>query len=184
MRFRLRYALPIAQMILATVLLWWNYVWGQSILHRTHGSFGPLPIFTVLIGINAPVALARATWSDLVPWLWDNVLLVLGVGILWYWVALNIECWRKDHSVWMFCWIPLRLLANVLVVGVGGLLAFVIFDEFERHTRHFSASEVPLFLASYGLFFIAWAGILIVFFARDFIICLRSGRTLPEPTRD
>jgi hypothetical protein len=178
MRVRLRTALPILQMTLASALLWCDYLWQQSMLHRVHGSFGTLPTFKVLIGMNAPAGLLRALWFRHLPTPWDDILLIPIIGALWYWMALNIECWRNQRSVCVFHSLPLRLITDVSLVGIGALLSFVILDEF-RHDALFSAWDIFLFGVSYGIFFIAWAGFLIVFFGRDLVLLFRSGRTIP-----
>jgi hypothetical protein len=177
MRFKVRSALPIVQMTLASVLLWSDSLWQQSLLHRGHGLFGPLPTFTVLVGMNAPAGLVRALLFRHLPAPWDSVLLIPIIGVLWCSIALNIESWRSQRRAFIFHWWPLRIVTDIFLVGIGVALSFVIFDEFRRQAS-FNARDVFLFGLSYGIFFIAWAGFLIVFFGRDLVSLLRSRRTL------
>src|SRR5271169_6615031 len=136
MRRKLKYALPIAQMLLALALLWQSRVWDKA-ARRTADMPGPSPEFTLLVSINFPVALARGLWLHYTPYFWDDALLIGGIGLLWCWVALNLYSWRRYRSVFTFSWMPARLAVDLLLVAVGGLSAFVFID---GHASHFPPS--------------------------------------------
>jgi hypothetical protein len=56
---------------------------------------GPAPAFKLLVSINAPVALLRAFLYRHLPGYWDDVTFILGIGLFWYWIALNILRFRE-----------------------------------------------------------------------------------------
>jgi hypothetical protein len=172
MRARLRFALPVLQMALAVCLLWWAEVWFRRV-GRFDDMPGPAPAFTLCISINAPIALARAAWFRHLSTLWDNVTLVLAVGILWYWVALNVESWRRDHTVLMFHWAPLRLVSDLLLIAVGVFWGVTFVAE-TRDVRQ----PMPLSGWLWGSGFLgpllAWSLALIFFFGRDLVQCVRG----------
>jgi hypothetical protein len=96
MRLRLRYILPIAQMALAIILFWMSERWYWN--HRTDDMPGTAPAFQVLMSINAPVALLRAAWLRHLPVVADDIAIVAAVGLLWFWVSLNVESWLPESD--------------------------------------------------------------------------------------
>ena len=126
-RVKLRYVFPAAQMALAVGLIWWSDQWFK-VQMRLQDMPGPAPAFRLCISINAPIALPRALIFRHLSASWDYVVLVLAVGILWYWVALNVESWRRNRAVLGFRWIPLRLAVNLLLIAMGAFwgLTFIV----------------------------------------------------------
>jgi hypothetical protein len=124
---KLKYALPLAQMAIAVVLLRWSNLWLWDATHRLHMDMpGIAPAFTLLVSINLPVAsLAQLIWVRYLPASLDNMVLVVAIGIFWYWIALNIDSWRTQRSMVWFAWLPLRILADVAVIIVCGGLGFL-----------------------------------------------------------
>ena len=155
---------------------------------------GPAPAFTLLVSINAPVAFPRALWSRYLPDPWDDLTLIAAVGLLWYWVALNIDSWRRSRTAVMFRWAPLRLVGDLLLIVTGAFwgLIFVGKDlaegvRGEALRNHFflNWSQARWFIAVSGCH-LAWSLVLIFFFGRDFICCVfrkESGaRVNPSPS--
>lgn len=109
----LDYALPAAQVALAVALLWWDRALFFASMRRCDAP-GPSPGFTVLLAISAPVRLLQEVWrnyiytiyawNNAVPW--DSAALIVAVGLLWHWVALNIRSWRRRRAVLVFSWRP------------------------------------------------------------------------------
>jgi hypothetical protein len=66
MTIRLKHALPLAQMALALALMVWSQQWTKA-TWGIQDMPGPSPGFSLLIAINAPVALPRAFWFAICP---------------------------------------------------------------------------------------------------------------------
>ena len=167
--------MPAAQMVLAAALLWWSERW-----FRTVGRFddmpGPAPASRLFFSLNAPVLLAQNLWSHCVSARGDSVALVVAAGVLWYWVALNVESWRRSRSVLGFRWIPLRLAVDLLLVAMGAFWGLVFAAEGRDALSpylhlHWSGS---LWLSGILGPLLAWSVVLIAFFGRDFVLCLRK----------
>jgi hypothetical protein len=169
MRVKLKYVLPLAQMALAVVLLRWSDLWMRAAIHVNHMP-GPAPAFTLLMSINAPVAVVGALW----PWsdLWERVAFVTAVGAVWYWVALNVESWRRRRTILHFTWVPLRLGADLLAIALGACFGLCVV----------AVSIVPrvpwpwLIPVLASLFI--WSLGLMTIFGRDLVYCVR--RKSPE----
>jgi hypothetical protein len=180
MRVKLRYVLPMGQMVLAVALLWWFHVWSVA-ASRTADMPGTPPAFTLLIAINAPVALPRALWYRHISDFWDQIILIVAVGLLWYRVALNVDCWRKDKSVFIFAWKPLRFVGDLALIALGMFWAFLCMRE--DTLRSFGGAASGLFQPwlrtpfqiVVGAFLVIWSIALIYFFGRDFVRCILRG---------
>ncbi len=172
MRIKLQHVLPVAQMALASALLLWSHQWTKAMTH-IQDMPGPSPAFMLLISINAPVALPRAFWFRYLPDLWDSLTFIVTIGLLWYWVALNVQSWRARRRVCMFAAIPLRLIGDLIVISIGVFWGFLSW-------RELCGSNAPIFWlgspSSNWLvivlcigFQVAWCAALLAFFGRDFI---------------
>ena len=170
MRLKLKYVLPLAQMLTAVALLAWTAHW-QRALMRIQDMPGAPPSFALLIFINAPLALPRALAFRFLPGWWDDITLVVAIGAFWYWVSLNIESWQQGRRVLMFSWTPLRLVGDTIAVCIGMMLAFVVWDDRAyRLPPLFSFTDWLRFVSSVCA--ILWSAVLILLFGRDFIHCL------------
>jgi hypothetical protein len=177
MRLKLKYLLPLVQMLLAVALLVWTDRWERALMRIQDMPETP-PSFGLVMAINAPLAIPRALVFRYLPGWWEDIALVAAIDVLWYWVSLNIGSWRQSHRVTMFSWIPLRLLGDMIGVGIGVMWAFVLWS------GH-SYSIPPLLALSDWLWFlpcvcllILWSAVLILLFGRDFVHCLL--RTKPQ----
>ena len=112
-------------MLLAVGLLVWTDRWERALM-RIKDMPGTPPSFTLLIAINAPLAIPRALVFRYLPGRWDDITLVVAIGMFWYWVSLNIESWQRNRRVFMFSRIPLRLAADTIAVGIGAMWVFVL----------------------------------------------------------
>jgi hypothetical protein len=158
---KLRYVLPVTQMALAYALLLWSQVWERILTQRVHGMVGPLPPFNLLVLLNLPAAILRGFWFRYLPSPWDDFLLIPVIGLLWYWVALNIESWRKAKGVLRFKSIHAQIAADALPI-VGGLaIAFVCIFNMRR------SMYSPVFFILFETFGFLWCAFLIFFFSRD-----------------
>ena len=171
MRLRLKYGLPLVQVGLAVTLLTWDAFW-QRTMARHMDMPGPSPAFKLLVSINAPLALPRAFVFRHLPGWWDPITFTVGIGLLWYWVAMNIVSWRERGVAYLFSWRPLRLVADVVVIGIGLFWIVVCWNEIHHpNERLFSLQDWMWYALLLGLP-IVWGMVLISFFGYDCIHCL------------
>jgi hypothetical protein len=176
---KIRYALPLVQMLLAATLLWWDHLLSR-VGDRACDMAGPTPAFSLLIAINMPVSLPRMAWYRHVPYPLEDFILIAAVGLFWYWVALNIPSWRRTgFSSW---WRPVQLVVDLAIVALGVVSGLYGVGKEYDGSRSFTYGVgcfgpnlwfrfLPLILI--GCFYLAWSLVLIFFFGRDFIHALR-----------
>jgi len=111
---RLRYILPFAQMAVAVLLLWRGSLWLTRMEALQH-IYGRPPAWQILSAMNM--------FLPVVP----SPIYVALVGLLWYWVALNVESLQKQGTVRMFAYTHLRITVDLLLVVLGILIARVVF---------------------------------------------------------
>ena len=131
MRIKLKFVLPIGQIVLVLGLLRWSYLWSRA-AGRICDMPGPDPAWKLAFSVNGPVFLARLFWSALRPssvefdpfifFVVDVAMLIVAVGLFWYFVSLNIYSWRSRRTVFMFSRVPLRLLGDALLITAGVIL--------------------------------------------------------------
>jgi hypothetical protein len=175
---RLYALLPVAQMAIAGALLWWSELF-RALTHL-QDMRGPDRAFVLCISINAPVFLLRALWFRYLSGWQDYALLIVVIGLLWIWVALNVTSWQRRQAVMMFSWKPLRLAGDLLPTAVGALLSFVFvmnLPEVVRGIKYSRDFTEALWLVSEPALFLAWSIVLIFFFGRDFIHCVSSAKS-------
>jgi hypothetical protein len=172
MRLKMKYALPLVQTLVAVALLVWTDRWERPLM-RIQDMPGTPPSFTLLIAINAPLAMPRMLVFHHLPGWWHDITLVVAIGVFWYWVSLNIDSLRHGRRVFMFSWTPLRLAGDTIAVGIGVMWIFVLWS-----SRWYYGLP-PLLSLTEWLWFvpclclpILWSAVLIVLFGRDFVLCL------------
>jgi len=160
-------------MALAVGLPWWSDRWFKTV-GRFDDMPGPAPASRLCDSINAPVALVRVLWVRHASTLGDYVALVLAVGVLWYWVALNVESWRRERAVLGFRWIPLRVAVNLLLIAVGAFWGLAFAAEVRDVRSPYLHWSGWLWISGILGPLLAWSVVLIFFFGRDFVLCLRK----------
>jgi hypothetical protein len=182
MRLKLKYALPLVQTLVAVSLLVWTDRW-ETALMRIQDMPGTPPSFTLLIAINAPLAMPRALVFRYLPGRWDDITLVLAIAVFWYWVSLNIESWQQSRRLFLFSWTPLRLVGDTIAVGIGVMWTFVLW-------RGRAYSLPPLLSLTDWLWFVPCiclpilrSAALILLFGRDFVYCLLLSKAKPDSLR-
>ena len=175
MRLKLKYALPLVQTLAALALLVWTDRWERALM-RISDMPGTPPSFSLLIAINAPLAVPRALAFRYLPGWWDDITLIVAIAAFWYWVALNIESWQLRRRILIFSWTPLRLLGDVVGVGIGVMSALVPSHDFVLW-RAYGFPRVPsltgwLWFIPCTCLPILWSVMLILLFGRDFVYCL------------
>lgn len=168
MHMRLKYVLPMVQVLLAIGLLISGNEWEKAMM-KHYDMPGTPPSFPLLIALNAPLAIPRSLVFRHLPGWWDEITLVVAIGVFWYWVALNIESWRQNRRLLMFSWKPLRMAVDIVAVGNGVISAFALW-----HDRWHDLPQLPslndwLWYASWAGLWLLWCVVLIVLFGRDFV---------------
>ena len=199
MRIKLKYALPIGQIVLVLGLLRWSYLSSRA-AQRICDMPGPDPAWKLAFSVNGPVFLARQFWSALRPstvafdpivyFVVDDAMLIVAVGLFWYCVALNIYSWRLRRTVFMFSRVPLRLVGDALLITAGVILGWwsVTLGHDLVQTRAFPPGMgcfgsltwswwLPSVFTA-GISF-GWSVILILMFGRDFRHCLFRRKSVP-----
>src|ERR1017187_5170608 len=117
MRVKLKYALPLVQMGLAAVLAWCHHLWLLAIMSSGSDSPGSSPSLRLLHSLNWPVLLVPKYRS--MPFPLDAVAVAAVAGLLWYWVALNLDEFSQRRRVVMFERVPLRIGGDLLMIVSG-----------------------------------------------------------------
>lgn len=192
MRLKLRFVLPVVQMLVAVALLVWTDRWERALM-RIMDMPGTPPSFTLLIAINAPLATPRALVYRYLPGWWDQITLVVVIGVFWYWVSLNIESWQQKRRLFIFSWVPLRLVADAIAVAIGVMWVFMLWGAHwytvPRYTVPPGVSIVRGWSLSQWLRFVPcsflpvlWSATLIFFFGRDILHCVLHYRNKAKST--
>jgi hypothetical protein len=179
MHLKLRYVLPLIQIALAVVLLWQSQVWFEAVRHRFDMP-GTAPHSLLLLAINAPITVLRVLWYRHMNYYMDMAILIAMIGILWYWVGLNVESLRTSGQVLALDRMPLRIAADLLLIALGFFFGFVYVHDELTHRELASAKFAVLhvwlrtpFRVTLTFFWISWPVALIFFFGRDLIHILR-----------
>jgi hypothetical protein len=186
-RLKLKFLLPSLQILLAVVLYWQSDAWNQA-QRRISDMPGPDPAFTLLVAINFPAALVRAFVLAPLPEVWNRAFFIGSIGLLWYWLVLEYQSWRKRREAFTFTWNPLRVFADLLLIAIGMLCGLYALDNILQ-LRAFVHGEIvpqllifpkkgwgwPWFIATEGLYF-AWFVGLSALFGRDLLLLFRRSK--------
>jgi hypothetical protein len=188
-RIRLRHALPVAQMLVAIGLYRWSDLWLQAAERRARGEpyMGSSPGYDLLSALNAPLVFVQfpryrlerlwhgyphlsTPWMLWVPELVTRAIFILTIGMLWYWVARNVESLRQTSAVFTFSVTALRLFSDLLLILAGLLSAF-------HSLRELVNLHSTLWWSGWNwiccLLYFVWFASLTYLFTRDFICCSR-----------
>ena len=169
----LKCTLPFVQLCVALALLTLDALWGGQWRHPWTCR-APRQLPKLLGSINAPLALLETFVFRHLPRRWDLITFVAAIGVFWYWVGMNIVSWREQRAAYLFPWTPLRLLADIMIIGLGTFLIVVCWKEIQRYNeRLFSAQDWQdwLWYALSLALPILWGTVLITFFGYD---CIHS----------
>jgi hypothetical protein len=173
---RLRYALPLAQMTVAVLLRWGDYLWFKRIAGLYDMPPQP-PAWQLSTAINMPIVLIRALWTRMGVWgWWDEGLYIAVVGLFWYWIAMNMQSWRQQRAVRTFSNPPLRVTADLLLIMLGivfgGVVAF--HDPADPALRYSIVAHHWLWFVTITGLHLVWSLTFLFFFGRDLISVLRN----------
>jgi len=128
------------------------------------------PAFQLLIAINTPLALPQAWVFRWFPGWWDRIALIVAIGVFWHWVAMNVASWRERRMACMFSSEPLRVLADLAVIGVGVFWMAVVWGWVHHpNERLFSLQERLWHLLLLALPAL-WSVLLVALFGYDCIL--------------
>src|SRR5579871_2485902 len=170
---RLNYVLPLAQMALAALLLRLWFL--GDLAQRFLDSRGLPPAAVLLLCLDFPIGvpLKLELWGYL-PQLSFDALFVAATGALWYCVALGVHSYRQGRSL-TFEWKPLRVMADLLLVGMGACLGWLLLDSDSVLSRNYLGWRY--FLAAWTSL-IWWSLGSILFSCLDLTRCIRGKRRL------
>jgi len=185
-------------MLLAWMLLRWDNIIQIAAFHQPHhcDAPGPSPVFSVLISLNAPLAVPRSIWEELLyrsssvifAYYLSNALFIAAIGLFWYFVARNLDALRERRAILMFTWPPVRFAVDAVLVVLSlipGLLGASAMRDAVRYwpsNMHAQGCYGPLWFHQTASLAIAclllgWCFLVTFFYGRDFILCAR-GRSI------
>jgi hypothetical protein len=178
MRIKLKYALPLVQMLVAWAVLDWTWLFR----YFAFNNWGPTPPIWFVMMMSFPsseVVLLAMRWSEpdrLNLWLFMWLFIAL-VGVLWYWVLRNVEAFRETGRPWLHLRPALRVAEDVALIALGFFSLFVALTDFHldfvlegpRVAGRFWPWAFGAVLCNMG-----WFVGLVFFFGRDLVQTLRS----------
>lgn len=168
MRVKLRYILPMGQMILAFVTIWWYNIW-IHLAERIQDFPGKPVGYNAVLLMNAPVSVARHLFYDLSP-RWSDAMYVVSVGLLWYWVGLNMDFWYQRRTIVVFRWAPLRIATDLLLIGWG---PYSVWQYRNIDIVHVARFDWPWFVPDFASCLVWGLGPSLIF-GRDLVQCFRG----------
>jgi hypothetical protein len=184
MRGRLKVILPGVNVAVAAVLLGVGYT-------RPLWEWVPVPWEIALAyAINVPANLLR----NLVDFLWDKhvhplcsvayaetcisferkieiAIFLVGVGLVWYIVGLEIESIGLDKRALVPSSTPFRVGADALLLLTAGLLAFIVVANWRSREEVFA----PLTVLNFSCY-LAWTLAIGIAYGRDLFRCVARSR--------
>jgi hypothetical protein len=184
-------AIVLVQAAVAWTLIWYDHVLQAAAMHRCDVPGASSPAFSILLAINLPLAIPRTIWDRYLPFPWSQTLLIVAVGVLWGWVALNVNAWREHRIAFVPKWDPLRFVVDFLLIFLAlislfvtgvlleGVGAFSPFDphSFDCYGADFWSHLMPMVIVACSSF--AWCFWLFFFFGRDLLYCVRRRPCIP-----
>jgi hypothetical protein len=99
--------------------------------------------------------------------LWELGLTVATIGVLWYWVALNIDSLRERRAILHFAWAPLRIATDLMLTAMGACLGVICVASMVS-----SLLPLPWRIPTYASLLI-WSFVPMFIFGRDLVYCVR-----------
>jgi len=102
-------------------------------------------------------------------WYWnhraDDIAIVAAVGLLWFWVSLNVESWRQNRTVYSFSRRSLRVAVDLLLIALGAFWGMTFVAEMFWEVR---ARVIALPFASWLFLLVVYGPLLVWFLALTF----------------
>jgi hypothetical protein len=131
---------------------------------------GPSPQFSFLVAMNLPVGLVRVLVYRHTPEMVDRIIFIVMIGLLWYWVGLNIEQWQKNQTVFTFSRVRPRLALDLFLVAAGLLCGLV--GAIQTKQSLYPAGEKGILISSF-----VWCLALVVPFGWDLFRSVRARKS-------
>jgi hypothetical protein len=170
---KLKLILPLAQMGLAALLLRLSFLY--EVAARMQDSRDMHPGFVLLLLLNLPVSVpVKMFLYGLLPTLWFDALMVVTIGVFWYWAALRMLMYRERGTLLPFNGAWMRISIDLLLVSVGVFLLWSLVEEVRDYPFMFSPSRfgwpwfVPICASS-----LVWSLGSILVFGYDLANCVR-----------
>jgi hypothetical protein len=77
--------------------------------------------YDFLIIMNGLLSLVEKFWYRYLDWPMSFVLYVASIGLYWCWMALNIDSWRWQGTLFLFRRTTLRSATDVLLISISVL---------------------------------------------------------------
>ena len=168
MHLKLKYVLPVVQMILAAITIWWFYLW-INLADRIYDAPGNPVGFTAMLLMNAPASALRNLFYDINP-RWADAMYIGAVGALWRLVAFTMESLSARKTVAAFRKVPFRVATDMVLIAVGpsSIWAFRTVD-----LVHVAQFDWPWFAPDVAAC-LFWAVGPPIIFGRDIVLCVRE----------
>lgn len=174
MRIKLKYALPLVQMVVAWAVMDWTWLFH----YFAFNNWGPTPPMWFVAMIDFPaseILLLALRWSDLGRLgLW---LFIALVGVLWYWVLRNVEEWRETGRLWLHDRRAARVAEDIALIAFGCISLAVAQMDFHLQIvleGPRAAGRLWPWAAGAVLCNLGWFVGLVFFFGRDMVQTLWS----------
>jgi hypothetical protein len=194
-----RWLLPLVPMAATPVLYRLDLVMTRCAGAVAHcDAPGPDSASTLLMAMNAPLELPRllVAWSLQCDFICGDSFVehvaihAAAAGLLWLWVAHNLQNLRKRHSVYVFRWKPLSLITDLVLVMAGALSGTRLLWTLHGMASPFASCYphsfwlqwIPMRVAT--CFCAAWCLSLIALFARDIVLTFDPKQAAPVQFRN
>ena len=125
---------------MAALLLRPSFLYGVAT--RMDDSPGVHPGFVLLLVLNLPVSVpVKLLFYGRVPTLWFDALLVVTIGLFWYWVALRMLLYGERKTLLTFNSTWMRISTDLLLISVSVFLGWSIVEEIRDYPFMLSPSR-------------------------------------------
>lgn len=173
MRTKLKYALPVVQMLVAWAVMDWMWLY-HYLAFNSWGDTPPMWFVMMMDFPAAPVLFLPFWWSAVGragEWMFFAL-----VGLLWYWVLRCVEVWRETGRPWLHAHPAVRVVEDVALMVIGFLSLVALSLDFKlqlvlegpHEAGRFWPWSVGAVLCNMG-----WFVGLVFFFGRDLFFTLR-----------
>jgi hypothetical protein len=171
---KLRVVMPLAQMMLAALLLRLSFLHDAATQYDDSRALHPA--FILLLCLNFPVSIPlKLLLYGRLSALWFDVIFVSIVGALWYGIATCISIYRKRGAVFPPDRLWLRVPADLLLLAMGVFLVWAVAAELRDYPFMLSPSHLGgwFWFAPICVSSLLWSVGSVLVFGYDFANCVR-----------
>jgi hypothetical protein len=167
MKLKLKYLLPVTQIVFAIFLLHQQQLW--IIQNRHQDMPSPGAAATVLALINSPIAVLRGIWSRSFHVFWPDWFFVLVLAVFWCWAGQEIESRLGRRGQATVARESFRIAADVLLTWCSVGLVF--------GSRYIDVRWFPWpYIVVSVMFFLFWTLVPLLLLVRDLLSIARRDR--------